>query len=163
MDLLTEQHAYGTAREAVQAYLKRGGGAGKSGFCRRRFTARRGNLRRRWNFSRWSIRGRLLNAKITKSLGEACLEADRPSEALAYADELVRSNGGTASSYYLKGRSELKLKWYREAKASLEEAAKQAPGDEDIRSDLTYVSGLLGEGINSMLKERLSRWNFPRR
>jgi len=64
-----------------------------------------------------------------------------------------RSHADSVPAHFLKGRSELGLKWYREAKASFETAAKLAPANKDIASYLDYVSGLVGEGSNTLLKE----------
>ena len=44
------------------------------------------------------------------------------------------------------------LKWYREAKESFERAAKEAPGDPDVKSFLEVASGMLGEGANTAVK-----------
>ncbi|HEY6549133.1 MAG TPA: DUF3857 domain-containing protein, partial [Vicinamibacteria bacterium] len=76
-------------------------------------------------------------------------------------DELIRNGLGSAETYYEKGDAEADLKWYRRSKASLEEALKLAPEDEDTREYLQYISGLLGEGNNSAVKESVPAVPLP--
>src|SRR5207253_3877396 len=83
------------------------------------------------------------------------------SEAMEISKELVKYNPDSAYALHLKGRSELGLKWYREAKVSFESAAKLAPASKDIASYLDHVSGLLGEGNNTLLKEPIDIVALP--
>lgn len=92
------------------------------------------------------------NAKITRQLIYALLDANQPNEALVYSREYLSDNKDSYLAYYLQALSQIKLKWYRDAKASLEAAAKLEPSNNDVISELNYVSGMLGEGNNSMLK-----------
>jgi len=101
------------------------------------------------------------NAKITEQLIEAMLDAGQPNEALVYANDLVTNDRDSYLPYYLKAQCEINLKWYREAKESLEQANKLEAANEDVKSDLTYVSGLLGEGSNSMLKDPIEPILLP--
>jgi len=101
------------------------------------------------------------NTKITGQLIETLLDAQTPNEALEYCKELKIDEKDSYLPYYLESQCEVKLKWYREAKTSLETAAKLAPSNEDVKSDLNYVSGLLGEGSNSMLKDPIEPVLLP--
>lgn len=101
------------------------------------------------------------NSKITRQLIDTMLDADMPNEALAYSQELVKDDKNSYYSYYLKARCEINLKWYREAKVSLEAAGNLEPSNEEVKSSLEYVSGLLGEGNNSMLKEPIDPVLLP--
>jgi len=101
------------------------------------------------------------NSKITRILVGTLLDAGMPNEALAYCHELLKDDDNSYAAHYLKARCEINLKWYREAKSSLEIAAKLEPSNEDVKTDLNYVSGLLGEGNNSMLKEPIDPVLLP--
>jgi len=101
------------------------------------------------------------NGQIANALAETCLQAGQYNEALEISKEQVQNNAGSAYAHYLKGRSELGLKWYREAKVSFESAAKLAPASKDIGSYLDLVSGLLGEGSNTLLKEPIDVVALP--
>jgi tetratricopeptide (TPR) repeat protein len=92
------------------------------------------------------------NAAVTLKLARTLLDADKPNEALEVCQELLKDAPDSSVNLYLKAQCQINLKWYKEAKISLEAAAKIAPSDQDIKESLDYVSGLLGEGDNSMLK-----------
>ncbi|HEV8058728.1 MAG TPA: tetratricopeptide repeat protein, partial [Gemmataceae bacterium] len=139
--VLTDQHQYERALDEVARYLKAGDSLEVRLLTATIYRDER-DFEKAVAFLKGEHQKTPFNSKITKALVETCLDAELPSEALSYSRELIKSSGNTASTLYLKGQCELKLKWYRDAKASLEEAAKLAPADEDIRSELSYVSGL---------------------
>jgi transglutaminase-like putative cysteine protease/tetratricopeptide (TPR) repeat protein len=101
------------------------------------------------------------NLQIANGLAETSIQAGQYTDALEISLELLKNHADSALAYYLKGRSELGLKWYREAKASFEAAAKLAPANKDIASYLDHVSGLLGEGNNTLLKEPIEAVVLP--
>ncbi len=80
---------------------------------------------------------------------------------VALCDELIRNGLASADVYYEKGDAEVKLKWYGRAKGTLEEALKLSPNDKDTQEYLRYVSGLLGEGDNSSVKEAIAAVALP--
>ena len=73
------------------------------------------------------------------------LDAGMPNEALAYCRELLKDDDNSYTAHHLEARCEINLKWYREAKSSLETAAKLELSNEDVKTDLNYVSGRLCE------------------
>lgn len=101
------------------------------------------------------------DANVAFGLAEAFLDAARYTDALALSQEMTKGVGDSAYAYYLRGRSQVALKWYREAKDSFELAAKKAPADPQIKSYLDLVSGLLGEGANTALKEAIPPVPIP--
>jgi tetratricopeptide (TPR) repeat protein len=101
------------------------------------------------------------NTQVANALAETFILAGQFTEALGISQDLIRDNGTSANACYLKGRSELGLKWYREAKSSFAEAARLAPANKDIRSYLDYVNGLLGEGENTALMEPIDPVALP--
>lgn len=101
------------------------------------------------------------NSQVAGALAEISLQAGLAKEALAISQEMVKANRDSAYAQYLKGRSELALKWYREAKTSFEAAVKLAPANKDIASYLDHVSGLIGEGNNTSIKEPIEMVALP--
>ncbi|HEY9172691.1 MAG TPA: tetratricopeptide repeat protein [Verrucomicrobiae bacterium] len=103
------------------------------------------------------------NPQLAFALAEARLDAGQFSESLALCRELLDQDQGSAAVWRLRGLSEYGLKWYREAKVSFEAALKEAPADRDLRNYLDHVSGMLGEGNNSLLKEVILPVPLPAR
>lgn len=101
------------------------------------------------------------NLAIACSLGDAYIQAGRPNEALSLSQEVIRQQGNSGAAFLLKGRSEFALKWYREAKESFERAAKESPGNLDVKYWLDAVSAVSGEGANAMVKEFLEPVAVP--
>ena len=101
------------------------------------------------------------NSQVAGALAETFIQAGQYSEALTVSQELIKDKGRSAYACTLKGRSELGLKWYREAKDSFADAARLAPANKDIRAFLNYVSGLLGEGDNTALMDPIAPVALP--
>ncbi|NLF30849.1 MAG: DUF3857 domain-containing protein [Planctomycetes bacterium] len=78
-------------------------------------------------------------------------QLEQPRQALAVCDELISRGHGSAEAHYRRALSQYDLKWYREAKQSVEQALRQQPNHQAAREFLTFVSGMLGEGNNSDL------------
>lgn len=101
------------------------------------------------------------NTQIASSLAETFILAGQFTESLTIAHDLIKDNGDSAYYEYLKGRSEMGLKWYRESKLSFAEAVRLAPANKDMRSYLDYVSGFLGEGDNSAVMDPIDPVAWP--
>lgn len=101
------------------------------------------------------------NREVAAALVDALLQADLAAEARAVSQEMVDRGSDSAQAFYSRGRSEYALKWYREAKLSFEEALKRAPANAEIREFLDHVSGMLGEGSNSLVKEPIAPVPLP--
>jgi tetratricopeptide (TPR) repeat protein len=102
-----------------------------------------------------------LHRGLALSLGDAYIQAGRGNDALALANELLTSQGNTGPAWFLKGRSQFALKWYREAKSAFERALKESPQDAEIKSFLDVASGMLGEGANSIMKDPIDPVPLP--
>jgi tetratricopeptide (TPR) repeat protein len=96
------------------------------------------------------------NASVAYGLGDAFIHAGQPNEALALTQEALKHNPDVANLWFLKGRAEFALKWYREAKESLSRASKNAPADADVKYFLDAVSAVLGEGVSAIVKEPIA-------
>jgi len=101
------------------------------------------------------------NVQISGQLVEAYLKGGTPNEALTLSVDLIKQNANSAYPLFLKGKSELALKWYREAKGSFQDALKLAPTDKTLQSSLDHVSGLLGQGNNRLVRESIEPVAFP--
>jgi hypothetical protein len=160
INLLVEQKQYDTALSAVQSYLQ-----AKDSVTARLLEAEiyreKQNLPKAISLLQALHEQAPLNTPTASALAETYLTAGRYSESLEISKNLVNNGGSTAYAEYLKGRSELGLKWYREAKISLAEAVKLAPANKNIRSYLDYVSGLLGEGDNTAIMDPIDPVALP--
>lgn len=101
------------------------------------------------------------SANLHYRLAEALLDADRNSEALELCRDMESKGLDSGYTAYLRGKTQYGLKWYREAKASFEVAVAKMPQSESARSFLEHVSGLLGEGSNSAIKQRIPPVALP--
>ncbi|HKD36721.1 MAG TPA: tetratricopeptide repeat protein, partial [Pirellulales bacterium] len=88
-------------------------------------------------------------------------EAGRYTEAHDLAKEMLADGRESVNVLIRKGMLEMHLKWYKEAKATFEEALQRSPGDERIQTCLNRVSGILGEGTNVQLKQPLAQVELP--
>jgi len=152
IDLLTTTRQYDRALTEVGQYLQ-GGDSLTVRLLNADIYRAKHNYRQAVKFLEGEHGKAPYNSKITQQLINALLDAELPNEALVYSKELLKDDHDSYLPYYLKARCEIDLKRYREAKTSLEAAAKLEPADEDVKTSLNYVSGLLGEGNNSMLKD----------
>lgn len=101
------------------------------------------------------------DARIAHALVEALLEHGPKGEALREAEAAVRRFPGTGSLLVLRGRGELALRRYAEAKVSFEKALEHDPASQVAKDYLEHVSGTLGEGQNSSLKEPIAEVAVP--
>lgn len=160
IDLLAEQKQYDLALAAIQNYLKSG-----DSIAAQVLEAQMYRFKKDWPKT-ISLLGNLhenarFNSQVAEALAETYIQAGQPTEALGIAREMIKDNGDSADYEYLKGQSELGLKWYRESKLSFTAAARLAPANKNIRSYLDYVSGLLGEGESSAVMDAIEPVPLP--
>lgn len=160
INLLVAQKQYAPALAAVQNYLRSG-----DSIAAQILEAQVYNLQTNWTKG-ISLLKELhdqapFNAQVTTTLAETFIQAHQYTEALDIARGLLKDNGSSAYYHYLKGRSELGLKWYRESQLSFAEAGKLAPANKEIHSYLNYVSGLLGEGDNTAVMDAIDPVALP--
>lgn len=86
---------------------------------------------------------------------------ERHREALELCTKAIGGGLASADMFYAKGDAECGLKWYRDAKASFEEALRRSPNDEEIQAYLDYLNGLLGEGANTAIKTPIPEVPLP--
>ena len=160
INLLAEQKQYDTALAAVQSYLK-GGDSVMARLLEGQIYREKQDLPKAISLLQKLHEEAPFNTPTAGALAETYLKAGRYSEALKISDDLIKNSGSTAYAQYLKGQSEVGLKWFREAKISLAAAVKLAPANKNIRSYLDYVSGLLGEGDNTAILDPIDAVALP--
>ena len=101
------------------------------------------------------------HAGIAYALGDAFILSGKPAETLKISDEMSKEAGPTTAAWMLKGRAQLALKWYREAKESFENVLKETPADSDARQYVLMVSAILGEGSSAQIREAISPVDLP--
>ncbi len=101
------------------------------------------------------------NAKIAFALIKNYRALEEYKEGLEVCQHIIDKGFASKNAYYEKGLLEFDLNWYRKAKESFEKALSYAPQDKDIQEDLKYVSGLLGEGDNTLLKGAIPAVPIP--
>lgn len=101
------------------------------------------------------------DSETTLALADCYFEAQRHTEALAECEKLITAKRDTAYVWRRKGFVEFSLKRYREAKASFEKAHEKEPANADIKRMLDHVSGMLGEGGNSLVKKAIEPVPVP--
>jgi tetratricopeptide (TPR) repeat protein len=101
------------------------------------------------------------NTKIAYAFIQSYNAIEQPRNALEITKELIDKGYASSDAYYYKGDAEYRLKWYREAKKSLEKASELAPRDEEIKSYIKHVSAFLGEGDNSNVKNPIEPVPLP--
>ena len=109
-----------------------------------------------------AIQGKIpSDAKIAYALIHNFNAASQPRKSLEISQSLIDKGLGSADAYYYKGDAEYRLKWYREAKQSLEKALALAPQDADIKDYIRQVSAILGQGNNTSIKTPIEQVHLP--
>lgn len=158
--LLAQQKRYDDALAVVSAYLQNGESV-PARQLEAQMHRQKHELPKAISLLQELRRKAPFNHQVAEALAETYLGAGQYTEALELSRAMVKDDDNSVMARYLQGRSELGLKWYREAKISFAEAAKLAPANKDIRSYLDYVSGLLGEGENTAIMEAIAPVPLP--
>ncbi len=83
------------------------------------------------------------------------------SAALAIIQKLIDSGQRDEATLVSRGRNQLQLHWYAQAKKTFEDALVQYPSSRVVKDFLSQASNLLGEGDNSLLKTPLEAVEIP--
>ncbi len=160
MDVLVQQKQYDAALAAADNYLKTGDSVAAKLAEARIYTLKQ-NYPKSISMLEELHHQAPNNDQVANALADAYILGARFSEALNLSRQLVADSGGSASAHFMQGRSELGLKWYREAKTSFAAAVKLAPANKNIRSYLDYVNSLLGEGDNTAIMDPIAPVSLP--
>lgn len=99
--------------------------------------------------------------ELTHELAENLNEAGNFQEALATLQPLVTANKATARTHTIIGWSHYGRKWFRDAKASFEQALKLSPGDAELEGHIRDAAAQLGQGNHSSILEALDPVPLP--
>jgi tetratricopeptide (TPR) repeat protein len=106
-------------------------------------------------------RQRPRDASSVVNLAVAMCEAERHEQALALVQQLLDDGKASEEAYLLRGRCQLGMKQYREAKESFELAHKANPRSRDAEEAIAVASALLGQGNNSIVKTPIDSVELP--
>ena len=101
------------------------------------------------------------DSKIALDLGSYYNDAEEHTKAAAVAERLLADGKESPRALLILGWSQMGRKWYRDAKATFERAAKKLPDDSDIQDAIQRASAALGQGNNSDVKEPISPVAIP--
>lgn len=82
-------------------------------------------------------------------------------EVILLANKLIKANYLSKNVYYYKALAQYHQKKYKQAKLSFEKALDYSPNNENIRNYIHHISGLLGEGNNSLIKDEITAVVIP--
>ncbi len=160
VNLLVEQKQFDAALATVQKYLQKGDSV-TARLLEAQLYSKKKELPKAISLLKELHEQAPFNTRVTASLAEAFIQAGQYTEALDIGRQMVEDDSNSSFACFLKGRSELGLKWYREAKTSFANGARLAPADKQMREYLDYVSGLLGEGDNSAVRDPIDPVPLP--
>jgi len=158
--LLNQTRQQDVALTAVESYLKENDSAAVR-LLEARLYAQKKNFGKAIELLKAQSRKYSYNAEVTLSLAEVYDQAGHYAEAVGLCQQLIDSQCDSAGAFYVKGRGEFGLQRYREAKASFEAAMKRDPASAGVKSYLDLVSGMLGEGSNSGVKDPIAAVPIP--
>ncbi len=158
--LLAENDRTSEALAAVEEYLQT-----KDSFAVRRLQAalhrQRGEHEQAIASLTELAKNRPFNAELSYDLADSLWATDRFQEALEVCRELVAHHYDTAHAYLLQAKSQYALKWYLDARASLEAALKREPANKEVQQLLTLVTATLGEGNNQAIRDKIEPVPLP--
>ena len=99
--------------------------------------------------------------RVTGDLAEALNEAGEYARAADVAERLLARSPESLRPLLVLGWSQMGRKWYREAKATFERAARREPHAEGVQEALRLASAMLGQGRNSGMATPLEPVEMP--
>lgn len=105
--------------------------------------------------------GRPFSAELAYDLADNLCSAERYPGALAVCKQLLENHYDTAHTYVLQARGQYGLKWYAEAKTSLDAAIAREPANEQAQELLAMVGAMLGEGSSAAVREAIEPVALP--
>ncbi|QNN22860.1 tetratricopeptide repeat protein [Planctomycetales bacterium ZRK34] len=159
-NIMQQQGRISEALGYIARYLE-GGESTELRLAQARLLASLGNRNRPISLLEQLLEREPAHVEATYELIRIYRDADRLKDALQRINRFIEHGNKTAEAFYVKGDLEFDLKRYREAKASFEQALAKAPRDESIQSAIDFVSGMLGEGQNTSIKQPIEPVALP--
>ncbi len=94
-------------------------------------------------------------------LADSLVGAERYAEALALTAQAIDEGRADDCAYVTRGVCQMKMKSFRDAKQSFEQAAAINPASEDARDGIAVASAMLGQGDNSALRSAIEAVAIP--
>ena len=88
-------------------------------------------------------------------------ELERYSQMLEAVEDLEKRGLQSSDSWYWKGRAQYRLRWYRKAKQSFEQALTLEPQNKSLKEWRDHLSAELGQGDNTDVKRVLEPVPLP--
>ncbi len=101
------------------------------------------------------------DVETSLTLVDAYFAAKRPADVLGECERLANLRGESVDILHRQGLAEFSLKRYREAKKTFEKALAKSPANPEIQRLVDAVSGMLGEGSNSLVKTPIEPVAIP--
>ncbi len=98
---------------------------------------------------------------VARDLGHFYNRTGEHAKAAAVADKLLAVGKDEPQALMILGWSQMGRRWFREAKATFERAAKRWPDDEDVKSAIREASAELGQGDNTDIKSPIEPVSLP--
>jgi tetratricopeptide (TPR) repeat protein len=100
--------------------------------------------------------------KVALDLGGYYNDTEEHAKAATVAERLLADGKESPRALMILGWSQMGRKWYRDAKATFERAAKKLPDDTEIQDAIQDASAALGQGDNSDVKEPILPVAIPK-
>jgi tetratricopeptide (TPR) repeat protein len=101
------------------------------------------------------------DSSIAYSLAQFYLDKDAAEKCIETCDLMVEKGEDTWDVAWLRGHAHMTLKRYRDAKAAYEHAVELNPENSDLKHSLARASAALGEGNNSLVKQKIDPIPIP--
>lgn len=98
---------------------------------------------------------------LAQAIADIQFSAENYTETISLCEKLIADGYESAYTTFLLGRARFAIKRYPEAKEAFEASLKKDPTNRDVRSFLDFVSGMLGEGENSAVKNPIDPVPVP--
>ncbi|MHA3770594.1 DUF3857 domain-containing protein [Verrucomicrobiota bacterium sgz303538] len=99
--------------------------------------------------------------KTACKFGEILNQSEDYARASEVMEKFLADGRKSVDALEVLGWSQMGRKWFREAKATFEEAAKARPHDEDLQDAIRSASAALGQGDNSEVKQPIEAVPMP--
>lgn len=100
-------------------------------------------------------------ADISFALARSFNAMEEYKDVITVAEALITRKLYLTDAYFLKGEAEFDLRWYHKAKESFENALKESPEDSQIKNYIQHISGIIGQGDNTPIKNTIQPVPIP--
>lgn len=160
LDLLATDEAYAEAAQCAEAWVKKRPSANSQRWLAQ-VTFLSGKQKEALSMLEELMEKYPKDRKIAYDLGGYYNDAGENEKAAVIAEKILKEEEKSPRALMILGWSQMGRKWYRDAKASFERAAKISPNDENVQDAIRQASAMLGQGDNSNIREPLELVSLP--